>query len=293
MVLVLQATVSGFLEKTEHIFKNGLISFCAVSVLLVLAAVILGRIIRKLFHRYGEKKQSDFGFAASFCNAVLYALAGFGILEQIVPLQNIAVSLLASSGVAALIVGLAAQESMANLISGFLIVLYRPIVVGNLIRIGGITGTVEEITLRHTVIRTFENSRMVIPNSVVNSSTLENISMKDAHVCNFLDIGIGYGADATLAMRLMEEEIVQHRYYLDVRSAEEIAAGAPAVVFRCLDLGDFAVKLRAIVWSPDMATGAEMLSDLRLSIKKRFDEAGIEIPYPYQNLVIRKNDLDA
>ena len=87
---------------------------------------------------------------------------------------------------------------------------------------------------------------------------------------------------------------VRRESYEDlVRSAEEIAAGAPAVVFRCLDLGDFAVKLRAIVWSPDMATGAEMLSDLRLSIKKRFDEAGIEIPYPYQNLVIRKNDLDA
>ena len=91
-------------------------------------------------------------------------------------------------------------------------------------------------------------------------------------------------------MRIMEEEILRHPYFLDVRTEEQKKEGVPAVVFRCLDLGDFAVKLRAIVWSPDMATGAEMLSDLRLSVKKRFDQAGVEIPYPYQNLVLQEQN---
>ena len=77
-------------------------------------------------------------------------------------------------------------------------------------RLNGVTGTVEEITLRHTVICTSENSRLVVPNSVVNSSTLENITMKDLHCCNYLDVGVGYHADTDEAIRIMEEEILRH-----------------------------------------------------------------------------------
>ena len=280
-------------ERADAVFKNGLLSFCLVSALLILSAVILGRVIKKLLKRYGAKKQSNFGFIASFINAVIYCLAGFGVLEQIVPLQNIAVSLLASSGVVALVVGLAAQESVANLISGILIVIYHPISVGDLVRLNGVTGTVEEITLRHTVICTSENSRLVVPNSVVNSSTLENITMKDLHCCNYLDVGVGYHADTDEAIRIMEEEILRHPLFLDVRTEEEKRNGAPAVVFRCLELGEFSVKLRAVIWSVDTASGSEMLSDLRLQIKKRFQSAGIELPYPYRNVVLQGKSVPA
>ena len=278
-----------FSPKTvSTVFANGLFAFLIVSAVMIAAAILLSHFVKRLFQRFGEKKGRDYRFLASLVCAVIWGFTAYGVLEQILPLQKLAVSLLAGSGVAAIVIGLAAQESVANLISGALIVLYRPIETGDLVRINGLTGTVEEITLRHTVLRTVENSRVVVPNSIVNSSTLENLNMQEQKKCNFLDIGIAYDADPDLAMQLMREEILAHPDFLDVRTDEEKASDVPPVTFRCTMLGESSVTLRAVIWSRDVATGIAMLSDLRLSVLRRFREAGIEIPYPYRN-IIQKN----
>jgi len=267
-------------------FKNGLWSFLIVSVLIILVVMIVWRILESAM----EKHHIGI-FVRHIVKTILYALGLLGILLQIVPLQQYAVSLLAGSSVVAVVLGFAAQDAMANVVGGFFIAGFKPYTEGQLIKVPsqGITGTVEDITIRHTVIKTIDNARVIIPNSIMNSATIENLHYADMRSCNFLDIGVGYGADIELAKKIIVEEATAHPSCIDIRSDEEKAAGAPIVNIRCTALGASSVDLRAIIWSKDFGSGAAMLSDLRQSVKKRFDAEGVEIPFAYTNVILKKD----
>jgi small-conductance mechanosensitive channel len=154
------------------------------------------------------------------------------------------------------------------------------------------SGVVEDITLRHTVIRNWENRRIIIPNSVISNETLINSSIIDEKTCRHLPIDISYDSDIRLARKIIEEEVAKHPEYVDVRTPEEIADGNPLVRTRVIDLGEYAVTIRAYLWAKDSITAFTMSTDLMESIKYRFDQEGIEIPFPYRTLVYKK-DLPA
>jgi small-conductance mechanosensitive channel len=112
----------------------------------------------------------------------------------------------------------------------------------------------------------------------MNTAVIENYRYEDEKICKFLDIGIAYGADLDRAMAIMAQEVRAHRDYYDNRTQEEKLRGVPEVVVRVTGLGNNAVNVRAYVWARDAGTGWSMVCDLLYSIKKRFDEAGIELP---------------
>ncbi|MDE6195739.1 MAG: mechanosensitive ion channel, partial [Erysipelotrichaceae bacterium] len=108
------------------------------------------------------------------------------------------------------------------------------------------------------------------------------VSSVESHKANFLYIGISYESDLNKAMKIMEEEIIAHPNFLDIRSKEEQEQKqVPAVIIRLIDFAESSMQLRATVYSKNNAEGFAMLSDLRISIKKRFDKENIEIPYPH------------
>jgi small-conductance mechanosensitive channel len=167
---------------------------------------------------------------------------------------------------------------LGNFISGLVISASRPFEVGDRIHLfgGNITGYIEDITIRHTVVRTFMNSRIIVPNSVINKEMIENSNFLEEKAAGFLDAVITYGSDMDEAIRIMTEVIASHPDYIDPRSAEAAAKSSdPSVKVYVRALSLYGVELRASVWTGHIDTNFSTCSDLRISLKKAFDQAGI------------------
>ena len=265
---------------------------------IMITAFIAIRLLRFFLSRYldqaSEKLKVDptnYKFFKNTLSAAIYILAVGLSIYMIPSLRTLAVGLLAGAGIFAAIIGFASQAAFANMISGIFIVIFKPLSVHDVVKIGSLYhGVVEDITLRHTVIRDFENRRIVIPNSVMGSETIINSNMGDMRIRRHIEIGISYDSDVDLAIKIIQEEAIAHPSSLDVRNPEEIGEGVPQVIVRVLGFGDSAVLLKAYVWSENQIAAFEMHCDLNKAIKKRFDAEGIEIPFPYRTLVF-KNDI--
>ncbi|MBN2368501.1 mechanosensitive ion channel family protein [Candidatus Woesearchaeota archaeon] len=232
---------------------------------------------------------SHYTFLTHFLSGLIYII-GIGIaIYMIPPLRTLSVSIFASAGVLAIIIGFAAQQAFGNLINGLFIVLFKPFRVGDRVRIKpDISGIVEDITLRHTIIRNFENRRIVIPNSVIANEVVENSSIGDEKICRFIEIGISYDSDIKKAKKIMQQEAEKHPLCLDNRTEEDKRNKEPVAVVRVVGLGESSVNLRASVWAKDPADAFTMGCDLNESIKERFDKEGIEIPFPHRTIVYKK-----
>ena len=270
---------------------------------LIIAAILITafisiRLLRFFLSRYldraSEKLKVDptnYKFFKNTLSATIYVLAVGLSIYMIPSLRTLAVGLLAGAGIFAAIIGFASQAAFANMISGVFIVIFKPLSVHDVVRIGSLYhGIVEDITLRHTVIRDFENRRIVIPNAVISGETIVNSNMGDIRIRRHIDLGISYDSDVDLAIRIIQEEAVAHPSSLDVRTPEEMEKGIPQVIVRVIGFGDSAVLLKAYVWAENQIIAFEMHCDLNKAIKKRFDAEGIEIPFPYRTLVF-KNDI--
>ncbi len=225
-----------------------------------------------------------------FATGFIY-LVGIGFAIYTVPaLRALSVSLFAGAGVLAIIIGFASQQAISNVISGLFIALFTPFRVDDIVtlREDSIIGRVEDITLRHTVIRTFENKRVIIPNAIINNEVITNFDINDEKICRYVDFGISYDSDVDLAMKIIREEAQKHPLCIDTRSEEEIREKKPKVTVRVLSYGDSSVNLRGWAWAKNPIDAFNMGCDLNESIKKRFDAQGIEIPFPYRTLVLKK-----
>jgi len=255
------------------------------AVFIAVFTLALIRLVRFLFNRIikrrrdrGEENETQIIFVRRIISGVLYTVGIIGIVYQFDALKSFVVSLLAGSGVAAIIIGLASQEAVSNIISGFLITVFRPFKIGDFIVVGGDKkGTVEDITLRHIIIRTVENKRLVVPNSVINKEIIENSNYKEDKVCNIVEFGIDVGANIDRARRIIKEAILNHPRFYDNGLYDE--TGSPDVTVRVVRWEAAAIILSASVWSRNLGEGFEMKCDLLETVKKRFDAEGIIQPY--------------
>jgi small-conductance mechanosensitive channel len=208
-------------------------------------------------------------------------------------LKGIAQTALGGAGVMALIIGLSAQEALANIIGGLFIITFKPFKIGDRVKVTDtMVGTVSDITLRHTVIRNFENKMIVIPNSIINKEKLINYDMGELKCCERIEIGISYDSDIDLAKKIMQEECERHPLLLDNRTELEIQEGKPIVKTALTQLNDSSMTIRAWTWGRDFSDSFQLKIDVLESIKKRFDKEGIEIPYPYRTIVMKNESKD-
>ncbi len=271
----------------SSLFKYNLIDTLIVAVLILFTAILISRLLKKLIIKHTKVNTK---FILRMKSILVYTMAGYACLSLFTPFHAIMTPILASGGVLALIFGLAAQEAIGNFVNGIMITMFKPFKIGDLIKVnnGELIGTVYDISLRHTIIETYENTKIVIPNSAMNKAILENVSSVESHKANFLLIGISYESNLKKAMKIIEEEVMAHPNFLDIRSKEEIANHKkPSVIIRLIDFADSSMQLRATVYSKNNAEGFAMLSDLRISIKQRFDKEGIEIPYPHRTITYK------
>lgn len=271
----------------DSVLQYGLTDTIIIILLILITAMVISRILTRLMKKRNFRNLPIWLKVKKY---MIITITIYGILTLFIPAKTILDPLLASGGIVAVVVGLAAQETVGNLISGFMIVTFRPFHIGDLIRVnnGEYVGTVVEITIRHTIIETFENTRVIIPNSQMNTSVLENISDIGTAKADFLYVSVSYDTDLEQAIRVLQETVAAHPDYVDPRSKEEKQQGADQVVVRVTDFKDSGIELRATIYSNDNGTCFTMLSDLRIAVKKRFDQEGIEMPYPKQDLYIKE-----
>lgn len=267
---------------------SGSIWESVVFALIVMAvAIIVSRVLKFGVDRFVKsaalKLKVDHTRYKFFKNAtdfVIYLIAIVVIFRSIDSLRDYGNTLLASAGVLAAIVGFASQSAFSNIISGIFLVIFRPFSVGDRVQIGQLyTGDVEDITLRHTVIRNFENRLIVIPNSVINNETIINSTLQYENVCIFVELTIAFSSDTDKALEIIQQEAENHPETVDNRTAEEKKKGEPKVSVRVVGLTEFGQQLRAYVWAKDPGSGFTIKTDLFRSIKKQFDVQNIEIPY--------------
>ena len=210
------------------------------------------------------------------------------IFLAIPELESVGLGLFASAGVFAAILGFASQAAFSNIIGGIFIVIFKPFRVEDIIKVSNLYhGTVEDINLRHTVIRDFENRRLIIPNSVIGNETIQNFNIVDSRIKNFIPFGISYDSNIDLAIKIIQEEAMAHRNYIDNRSEEERESNMPPVLVRLIEYGESSINLRAQVWSEDPVKAFDLKCDIYMSVKARFDKEGIEIPFPHRTLVYK------
>ena len=266
---------------------------------ILIGGFLLSKIVRLLISKSllieNTKIKGDITRVKFFKNAasLIIWLVVFGlVIFQIPEFKTLGVSLFAGAGILFAAIGFAAQEAFSNIVSGVFIVIFRPFRVGDMIRVGSQNyGIVEDITLRHTVILSFENKRIIMPNSVISTDVIVNDSIEDQKVCRYIEVGISYDSDIELARRVLQEEALKHPLCIDGRTKKEKENNRDIVEVRLLKFGEYSMDLRAYVWTSDPEEALKMHSDINMAIKKRFDEVGIEIPLPYRTIVF-KNNID-
>ncbi len=257
-----------------------------VFVCILLATLIVGY----LFNRYAVRlirkstvlmhnDPTNYKFLRHTITALIYII-GFGLaVNEFEPLRGIAKSLLAGAGILAIAIGFASQAALSNIISGIMIVIFRPFRVNDRLKIkDNLTGTVEDITLRHTVIRDFENRRIIVPNDVMSKEIIVNSDFNDDMICKWIEVTISYQSDIKLAKQILQDEIMKHVLLKDGRSAEDKLANEPIVPVKVIDLLDIGVRIRAWAWAEDTSKAANLRWDVLESTKYRFEKEGIVIP---------------
>lgn len=258
-----------------------------------LVLVILRKIATKLINSNADKLKVDptnFSFLKNSLSFIIYFIALIVIFRYIPSLRSFGSALFAGAGIIAAIIGFASQKAFSNIITGIFILIFKPYRVGDVIEISnGRIGTVEEITLRHTVIKDFKNERIIVPNTVISDDIIINSSITDSKIQCRTEVGISYDSDIDLAMQIMREECEKHPLLIDNRTPEEIEKGEPIVRVAVIALADFSVNLRASAWTESFSDAFQMRTDLLKIIKERFDREGVEIPFPYRTIVYKKD----
>lgn len=265
------------------------ITVIALTILIGLLAIKITDYIFKKFRKTGK---ISYNFLNTLIKGFIILVMIFKIGNLSQTFQSMAGSILMSSSLIVAVLAFAFQKSLEDLIAGFMISVFRPFEVGDRINFVNmqIVGYIEDISLRHTTIRTFTNSRLIVPNSVMNKEVLENSHIIDPVSGGFLDITIAYTADIDRAMEIIVECVESDKDVLDIRPIDEREGSHFTTVF-INELSEYGVNLRVTIWTANVDLNFETVSRLRKEIVKRFVAEGIEIASLSNNLrIAMEND---
>jgi len=245
-----------------------------------LAVYLIGRLtVVPLVRRFLDRRDLD-----RHAKRPLLKLTKFGIVFVAISVAfgfadygNFLTSLATIAAAATLAIGFAMQDVIANFVAGVFIYTDKPFKIGDWIDWdnGSYSGIVEDIGLRVTRVRTFDNELLTVPNSQLTDGVIKNPVEGERLRLKFL-FGIGYDDDIDRATEIIVEEAEDHPDIMD----------DPAPSVRLTELGDSSVGLQSRIWidNPSRADYVKTRGEYVTSVKRRFDEAGIDIPYPNRTL---------
>ncbi len=270
--------------------------------------IVIALFINLLFKRYFKKiisqlekgkltqekksRKTRIEFFKTIISTFIVILALLSILMLIPGFKTFSVSLLAGAGIVAIVIGFAAQKTLSNIVSGISIAIFTPFRIGDRLKILDEFGDVEDINLRHTTIKTWDNRRIIIPNSLISEKEIINYSIKEERMIWTINLGISYDSDIDKAKKIMIDKAKKHPDVIipEIKNEQGILEKREPYV-RVTECGDFAVNLRLYFWVDSPLKSWPTGFDLIEQIKKEFDKKGIEIPFPYSTIVFKK-DLD-
>ena len=265
-------------------FLDNYLDKCIGIILIIAVAILINKIVDKLIDRTIRRKRKKnvttlLMFIKRIKKLILYSLMIILVLGQFEAFHKFSVTLLSGLGIGSVVLGLAAQESLKDFFGSFALVIGDAFEVGDFIECTslGVSGTVEDITMRHTIIRTINNRRIIIPNGQLNSYTIENFNYSDNENMKLVDFTVSYESDVDKAMNIIKEEM--KKMYHPNPKGKNKDVEFPKV--RVASWNDSSLTLRAWVWGKDNGETFENMYNLNYIIKKRFDKEGIEIPYPH------------
>ncbi|MDH3266110.1 MAG: mechanosensitive ion channel [Gammaproteobacteria bacterium] len=233
---------------------------------------VLTRGLRKLM----QAREVDKTLVSFASNLVGMVLLTFVIIAAVGQLGIQTTSFIAVLGAAGLAIGLALQGSLSNFAAGVLIVLFRPYKVGDFVEAAGVAGSVVDVQILTTVLRTGDNKQVIVPNAQIMSSIITNYSANDTRRVDLV-IGVSYGDDLDKVRSTLEGIIAADDRILD----------EPACTIAVSQLGASSVDFVVRPWVATSDYWA-VLFDLTETIKKRFDQQGISIPFPQQDVHLYK-----
>ncbi|MFD1645154.1 mechanosensitive ion channel family protein [Haloarchaeobius litoreus] len=241
----------------------------AFVVVYVVGRVVVLPLANRVMDRRGLDRHAKLPIRKLVHFVVVFAAitVAFGFAE----FGNFLTALATIGAAATLAIGFAMQDIIANFVSGVFIFTDKPFRIGDWIEWNGNSGIVEDISLRVTRVRTFDNELLTVPNSQLTSNVVKNPVAKDQLRLQFL-FGIGYDDDIDQATDIILEEASAHEGILD----------DPEPSVRLTELGDSSVGLKSRIWieNPSRADFVKTRGEYVQAVKERFDEEGIDIPYP-------------
>ena len=255
-----------------------LAQFVAILVITSIIARIIAKIVNWLLDRKVKISQLAERMISNSIKNVVFVI-GFAV--ALTALEIDITPIVAAIGATGLVVGLALQGTLSNFASGLMILVNRPFDVGNVVTAGGITGTVDKMNLISTTFRTFDNQTIHVPNNSIWNNVITNITANENRRVD-MEFGIGYGDDFEQAEQIILEVVKSHDLVLE--------DPAPVVVTHAL--ADSSVN---IVCRPWARTGDwwQVKTDVTRAVKRRFDEAGISIPFPQRDVYVHQVDASA
>ena len=271
--------IEPYLDKYRDIVI-GWVSIYSVKIVAAILIFIIGKWLAhktsKLLSKLLEKNNVDVTLIDFLSNITYYTLMIVVLIAVASQLGINTTSFLAVIGAAGLAVGLALKDSLSNFASGIMLILFRPFRVGDAISVGGVTGKVEKITIFTTILNTFDNQRVIIPNGNLTNGVIQNITANSTRRVDLV-MGIGYEDDIAKAKKIMA----------DIISADGLILKDPAPTIAVSELGESSVKFVVRPWVKTEDYW-NVYFDLTEKIKIAFDKEGISIPYPQRDVHIYK-----
>ncbi len=244
--------------------------------LLAIFTLIIGfwviKVIRKGLSKLLDKRKVDVTltpYIVSFISITLKILLIVSVMAMVGVEMTSFVAILGAAGLA---IGLSLSGTLQNFSGGALILLFKPFKVGDYIEAQGYAGTVKEIQIFNTILKTPDNKTIIIPNGGLSTGSMVNYSAEELRRVDF-KFGIGYGDDIDKAKRILKEITEKH----------ELILNEPETFIALSELGDSSVNfvVRAWVKTPDYW---KVYFEITETVKKTFDKEGISIPFPQRDI---------
>ena len=286
-----QTTAAGGAEGSSISWQDIAASpfFSAAVILLVM--FILWNLINHFLKRYREKGSGSLlpSFIGGILKALILISGGIRIFNVFGLFTGLGSQIFMSSSLIVAVLGFIFQEGISNIIHGFLISLFHPFNIGDRVRITvdglSITGYIDAISLRHTVIiNILDSSRVIVPNSKMDTCVIENTYVDSgAYNSAFLDISITYESDLEKAIELLRQTVQEHPAVVRERERQGITDPVPVLVW---ELEDSGILLRAKVITKTVEENFVVCSDIRRTLIRRFKEdPDLDMAYPHMHIV--------
>ncbi|MFY2764807.1 mechanosensitive ion channel family protein [Arenimonas sp. MALMAid1274] len=278
------ATINHWEATASGLFQQAMASDWLMRIGLALLVAGVGFWLARLLSRALDRGMGRFGveqILRDFLRGLAYAIGV--IVVSVAALDALGVpttSLIAVLGAAGLAIGLALKDSLSNIASGVMLIVLRPFRAGDAVVVAGQEGIVEQVRIFQTVLRTYQNHDVILPNSQITAAPIVNYTARSQRRID-LPVGIGYDDDLAKAREVL----------LAIASAHGKVLADPAPDVLVTGLGESSVDLvlRAWVETPDFVTTK---SDLTEAVTRDFTQAGVSIPYPQRDLHVYHHDAD-